>query len=72
MTTLVLGLVDAAVGVWLIRYALSREPRDKAGLQLVGIVLLLSAALLVGAHLLLVDLPLPVPPLPGVPAPTRV
>ncbi len=57
MVTLVVALVDAAVGVWLIRYALLRERRDKDGVLVVGIVLLVCAAVLVGVELLLVDEP---------------
>lgn len=57
MLTLGVALIDTAVGVWLVRYAVRRERRDKDGVLFVGIVLLVCALLLVGVELLLVDQP---------------
>ncbi len=64
----ILALVDAATGVWLIRYALSRERRDKDAVLVVGIVLLGCAAALVAVELLLAD----EPGGGGGPAPTNI
>lgn len=69
VTTLVLGLVDAAVGVWLIRHALSRQPRDKPAVLAVGVALLVCAVLLVAVQLLLADPPYRADPSSVVPGP---
>jgi hypothetical protein len=43
---LVLALIDAAVGVYLVVYAIRRERRDKGAVLVVGIFLLACAAAL--------------------------
>ncbi len=43
---LLLALVDAAIGVYLVRYARHREHRDKDGVLAVTYVLILCAVLL--------------------------
>ena len=55
MVTVVLALVDAAAGGYLVRYALRREQRDKDAVLAVGVFLLVCAAVLVGLELLLDD-----------------
>ena len=47
MLSVALAVVDAAVGVYLIRYALPRERRDKDAVLATGIFLLMCAGLLV-------------------------
>jgi drug/metabolite transporter (DMT)-like permease len=42
---------DAAAGLYLVLYAYGRERRDKPGVLIVGVVLLLCAAMLAGLGL---------------------
>ena len=53
MLSVVLAVVDAAVGVYLIRYALPRERRDKDAVLATGVFLLVCAGLLVLLEVLL-------------------
>jgi hypothetical protein len=46
-TPLVLAVIDAAAGTYLILYAVRREQRDKPGVAVTGIFLLLCAAALI-------------------------
>ena len=55
MVTLALALADALVGVWLLQYARHRERRDKAGVAVVGGILLVCAAALLWLELVIVD-----------------
>ena len=54
MVTLGLALVDALAGVWLLQYALRREHRDKAGVAVIGGILLVCAAALLWLELVIV------------------
>lgn len=49
---LLLALLDAAAGIYLVQYARHREQRDKDGVLAVGYVLLLCAVLLLVIELL--------------------
>ena len=60
-----LAAVDAAVGAYLIRYALPRERRDKDAVLAVGISLVFCSALLVGLALWRDSGGGSLPPLPG-------
>ena len=53
MLSVVLAVVDAAVGVYLSRYALPRERRDKDAVLATGVFLLICAGLLVLLEILL-------------------
>ena len=53
MLSVALAVVDAAVGVYLIQYALPRERRDKDAVLATGIFLLICAGLLVLLEILL-------------------
>lgn len=57
MLTVVLALVDAALGVYLVRYARRREQRDRDAVLAVGYFLLLCAVVLAGLELVLTDEP---------------
>ena len=50
---LVLALIDAAAGAYLIRYAIRRERRDKDAVLAIGMFLLVCAGLLVLLEVLL-------------------
>lgn len=52
MTVLVLALVDGVVGAYLVRYAVTRERRDKPAVLVTGIFLLVCAAALMVIGLL--------------------
>lgn len=51
--SVVLAVIDAAVGVYLIRYAAVRERRDKDAVLAVGIFLVICAGLLLLLEVLL-------------------
>ena len=51
--SVILAVIDAAVGAYLVRYALHRERRDKDAVLAVGIFLLICAGLLVLLEVLL-------------------
>ena len=51
--SVILAVIDAAAGAYLVRYALHRERRDKDAVLAVGIFLLICAGLLVLLEVLL-------------------
>jgi hypothetical protein len=57
MTLLLLAAIDGLVGAWLIRYAVTREQRDKSAVFVTGIFLLVCAAVLLLLGLLTAETP---------------
>ena len=53
MLSVVLAVIDAAVGAYLIRYALRRELRDKDAVLATGVFLVICAGLLLLLEVLL-------------------
>jgi hypothetical protein len=63
----IVAATDLAAGGYLLGWALRREQRDKAGVQAVGILLLLCGLLLGALGLWQTTQATPVPPVPGLP-----
>ena len=68
MLSVVLAVIDAVAGAYLIRYAIRREHRDKDGVLAVGYFLLVCSLLLMAIEVL----PQPEAPTPVGPGTSRV